>query len=546
MKRILTAAVAVWLGLGCGDDDDATDAAAETDSGEDADAADALFPPGTNAEEIVVTSADGRLTIRIPPGSTQWAVNDDDVTVLALDDVGGAVQGATVVDAYSLGPDGLRFDPPATLEWTVDEPSDPRFQMFLLTSELGAESFAVETFNASDTSFVVELPIPHFSDVWNLRVDLASAETLNVVDTAPLGGQLSFSERVSFGEPSADLMIEPPGASPFTYFFNWENITSEAGWSLSHSVTTRRFDDSVVTPSSQFEQAGPDAATFLDVSHVWTCAGDGDEGISAYRTVDFMCRVRLVRDDGFVQMESMRTCRAGRNSERLFGARCLAPSPDEIGAFLDSIAAAIATFTSTVIDIVSSAASELTLTQQDADALFNNSAFECGDTGAESGQRVICGSAPPTLQAGNLLRATLNLADDAPTGDAEQSYIYSLVLDSDGDPANNWEFVPPFDWDLFQGTDRWYQLIWDHPTQAWSLTATQVMPDQTTQTVPTGAWATIVGSHINFYVPEAEYDPAEVTYRLTAFGHDGSFSPTDRGADVTGADPTEPPIRPTR
>ena len=28
--------------------------------------------------------------------------------------------------------------------------------------------------------------------------------------------------------------------------------------------------------------------------------------------------------------------------------------------------------------------------------------------------------------------------------------------------------------------------------------------------------------------------------RLTAFGHDGSFSPDDRGGDVTGANATEP------
>lgn len=51
----------------------------------------------------------------------------------------------------------------------------------------------------------------------------------------------------------------------------------------------------------------------------------------------------------------------------------------------------------------------------------------------------------------------------------------------------------------------------------------------------------IDGAHIDFYVPGAEIDPAAVRYRLTAFGHDGTFSADHRGADVSGADPTEPP-----
>ena len=35
-------------------------------------------------------------------------------------------------------------------------------------------------------------------------------------------------------------------------------------------------------------------------------------------------------------------------------------------------------------------------------------------------------------------------------------------------------------------------------------------------------------------------------FDVTSFGHDGSFSPTDRGADVNGANPTEPLTTVTR
>ena len=45
---------------------------------------------------------------------------------------------------------------------------------------------------------------------------------------------------------------------------------------------------------------------------------------------------------------------------------------------------------------------------------------------------------------------------------------------------------------------------------------------------------------IVFFISASEFDAAQPGYRLTAFGHDGFFSPDHRGADVSGADPTEP------
>ena len=82
--------------------------------------------------------------------------------------------------------------------------------------------------------------------------------------------------------------------------------------------------------------------------------------------------------------------------------------------------------------------------------------------------------------------------------------------------------------------------MWDHRSARWSLTVTQVAADQTTSSVVSGAWAVVHDRHVNFYVPASEYTRGSAAYRLTAFGHDGMFTEGDRGADVTGADPTAP------
>ena len=216
--------------------------------------------------------------------------------------------------------------------------------------------------------------------------------------------------------------------------------------------------------------------------------------------------------------------------------------PDPIADWINSVQEQVATLTEAVFDLIGSFATVSSITQDEADALKNNSVYECGEAD-DQGRLTVCADDGETLEAGDLLTVTMTLADDVPTGDTEHSYIYALVIDSDGDPANDWIAQLPFDWDLFQGADRWYQLIWDHTAQAWSLTVTQVQPDQTMTQVASGAWVVIDGPHLNMFVPGAEFDRDAVRYRVTAFGHDGAFSEDERGADVSGADPTEP-LRP--
>jgi len=55
----------------------------------------------------------------------------------------------------------------------------------------------------------------------------------------------------------------------------------------------------------------------------------------------------------------------------------------------------------------------------------------------------------------------------------------------------------------------------------------------------------VQGDTIVFFIPASEFDLELPPYRLTSFGHDGAYSESDRGADVSGIGPTEPLQVPT-
>jgi hypothetical protein len=60
------------------------------------------------------------------------------------------------------------------------------------------------------------------------------------------------------------------------------------------------------------------------------------------------------------------------------------------------------------------------------------------------------------------------------------------------------------------------------------------------QDVASNARVVIDGNVIVFFIPVDEFGVPRPDYRLTAFGHDGTYAPEASGGDVTGADPTEP------
>jgi len=171
---------------------------------------------------------------------------------------------------------------------------------------------------------------------------------------------------------------------------------------------------------------------------------------------------------------------------------------------------------------------------------FNESAFKCGETNKI--RVVVCADRTMDMPAGEVLIASMTMVGRIPLDDPDRSYIYSLVVDSDGDPANDWQIQQPFDWDLFQGADRWYQLIWDHRAMEWSVTVTQLTASGgfPASMEASSVRAVVLGDTVVLFVSMHEFSVPTPGVRLTAFHHDGNFGEATRGADVSGVEPTAP------
>lgn len=184
-------------------------------------------------------------------------------------------------------------------------------------------------------------------------------------------------------------------------------------------------------------------------------------------------------------------------------------------------------------DIIRVFAGIFDMTGQGTQAAFGNTVFPC-DTIVD-GTRTVCPSEAGPVPAGELVVLAMVLDGKVPAEDPDHYYTYAAVFDADGAPANNFQYVDPYDWDFFQGTDRWYQLNWDPLAGQWQVSVFQEQQD-----VASSARVVIDGRVIIFFIPADEFGVARPDYRLTAFAHDGTFAPEASGGDVSGADPTDP------
>ncbi|MEE8347689.1 MAG: hypothetical protein V3S20_10100, partial [Dehalococcoidia bacterium] len=96
------------------------------------------------------------------------------------------------------------------------------------------------------------------------------------------------------------------------------------------------------------------------------------------------------------------------------------------------------------------------LTPDAAIAAFGNTVFPCDSL--VDGRRTVCPDGAGPVPPGEMIVLAMVLDDDVPLEDPDHFYTYAAVFDADGDPANNFQYVEPFNWDFFQGTDRWYEL----------------------------------------------------------------------------------------
>lgn len=178
----------------------------------------------------------------------------------------------------------------------------------------------------------------------------------------------------------------------------------------------------------------------------------------------------------------------------------------------------------------------LSMSQSAVDSSFNQSDFPC-DSEIPSGF-VVCPDGAGPIPAGDVYMFVMKLAGDLPVADPDHFYTYAAVVDADGNPDNNFQYQYPYDWDYFQNTDRWYSLDWDPNTGSWYFSVTDVVKQL--WFAPSDARAVVMGDTVIFFVPGDEITADQISYRLTAFAHDGNYSPDASIGDVTGADPTEP------
>jgi hypothetical protein len=226
----------------------------------------------------------------------------------------------------------------------------------------------------------------------------------------------------------------------------------------------------------------------------------------------------------------------GMTPEQFFQLRESGPS-DPVQDLIYSISGTGPGLTGAQHDIVRIFAGIFDMTQQASQTAFGNTVFPC-DTLVD-GTRTVCPAGAGPVPPGELVMLAMVLDGEVPMEDPDHFYIYAAVFDADGDPANNFQFIEPYNWDYFQGTDRWYQLDWDPQVGQWQVLVSSVV-DQVPQDVASNARVVIDGRVIVFFIPADEFGIARPGYRLTAFGHDGTFAPEVSGGDVTGADPTEP------
>jgi hypothetical protein len=139
------------------------------------------------------------------------------------------------------------------------------------------------------------------------------------------------------------------------------------------------------------------------------------------------------------------------------------------------------------------------------------------------------------MPEGRVLMLVMELAEPVPLADPDRFYTYAAVLDADGDPSNNFQYNPPYDWDYWQNTDQWYILDWVPQNQAWTVSVL----GQNWEPLKSNARVVIYEDLVVFFIPAEDFTVEYPAYRMSAFGHDGSYQPDVSSGDVTGANPAE-------
>jgi hypothetical protein len=494
-----------------------------------------------------LTSQDGALKIEIPPG----ALNEDvEISIRAipkedLPDELVELEGAD--DGYLLEPDGLTFEDPIVVTWEI-ESADLFVEgqeglhaqaMISWSEQAGLEPLEALSTEVSLDSSTATLrgEMDHFS--WITRDEGALEVTLVEVNDDQIVGT-SFNANVEFG-----IGVRMHGV-----------VLADIG---GHFIASGQVS---LAGSGNFEAGNLGYYnSFDDVTGMYRCdsePGPGTYGVNVHALVtweagpssaDRVLQVTVTDEVNCIpEVESTEPSSTIGISNMLiemgYSADVVnrvedARRQDDREDWLYSISELTPMLRWDYLDLLEF---EGLITEAELDQVeewFNDTLFPCGEIA--NGRLTVCGVTAGDFPAGDMLIFTGSFDGTIPLDDPDHYLVFAVVLDGDGDPANNYQFMPPYDWDYYQGTDQWYELGWNPQMGEWMLTLRLVRGSMPAE-LHTDARAVIAGDTIVFFIPAGEVDVEMPAFRITSFGHDGTYAPNASGGDVSGVNPTEPPI----
>jgi hypothetical protein len=576
VRRPLAAVLAFGLlAAACGGDDDAAGSTTATAS-----PAATTQPP---SEAQVIDSADGKLRLKVPAGSPEVSIAEITPEEAGVADVHLAL------GSYELSPSGAVFETPvvATFQTGMTHEAGDPLPLVAIAVENPAGDYEVLSTRVDLTGGTMTLTaeIPHFSRL----VIVGTPDALEIWPDeiiAPVGARW-WAEWGIY-----DSRLAPLTNASARIQYRRESYTGEEGFlsiepliegididpfAVASGVVDIWEDSSVDTYAYLPEADYEDPSAFLepDVEVFW---GDALFGCDVEGSGTYGFDVAVFLPPGSVAFATRLA--DGRRAVVVPGGGATIGYADERDAFcidtrygstvrilseLFEVPAAwvqemfdsvfedgmndgiwsISSVTPGIyranVDLWDAGAYRLRLKRKVLDLNINYSLFECGETRALEDQggievTTVCADDPRPIPAGEDVVVVPALYSDALPIDGDGSeYVYSVVFESNGDPADDWQYQGDFDWDFFRDTDRWYQLS-IHGDGSKDVYVSEPLG----AALPSGVRALLFEDSILWLIPSGEFDGDTLSARVTSFVHDGSYDPDTGQGDVSGADPTEP------
>jgi hypothetical protein len=475
----------------------------------------------------VVTSADGLLTLTIPPGAL---ARDETITIV---DVGGPDELIWV-----LQPDGTTFSLPVAIRVELPDPS-PAIVTLLHVSPDGVASGVAIDLVPDGTAVVGE--IGHFS---TLAVPFDTGMTASLAAERPWAPPDGTHLSTGLTEITGSIVRSGTSTFPATLLPAVTTITSaqveRASWRATGLGVLSPPDQPV---GAEFLGAGAVASSTATV----VCMAVGDATIHA----DLVVRgttITAVTEP--LRIETLEAITLGNlltgditvpfvaNFEIDAAYVCDAVSPmvRELTRTSTTAEEAIMAGDKVVNDGAETKLSDrsrrrppdpaeriertldplLELSDAAARRIFDV-AFPCGPGPVGL---TVCADPGTPAAAGQWVFLMNTLGADVPIADPVGIYQHAFVFDADSIASNNYLPAPAFPGDFFAGTDLWYELTYS-PAAGWAVRVRDVRLGLAD--VPSQARFVLAGNHVGFFVPRAELDGVTPAFRTTAFRHEGDY-----------------------